>query len=298
MKRNLFFALVLLASLATAAWAGRTGGAYDIRAESVDNGGRTVASANYSIDGSLGAIGGVATGTVAALKAGYVGQLTDVTGLSVTATPASVNEGATTQLGGAAVMDDATITPLAPGETVWLAASPAVTGINGSGLLTAGTVCTATWVRVDGACLGVTGTARVLVLNSDPDNYGIYAGDGIPDAWQVRYFGVDNPVGLASATNCTGRSNLYSYTADLDPTDPASVFEIVAVSNQPPNRVLYFKTTSAARVYRLQYSTNLVAGSWANLPGQVPAPGQAGQMSLSDTNTAAPRFYRVQVGLP
>jgi hypothetical protein len=62
--------------------------------------------------------------------------------------------------------------------------------------------------------------------------------------------------------------------------------------------VICFKTASAGRVYRLLYATNLVSGVWTNLPGATWASGQAGQMSLSDTNAATARFYRVQVQVP
>ena len=47
---------------------------------------------------------------------------------------------------------------------------------------------------------------------------------------------------------------------DLDPTNPASVFEVIAVSNEAPNRLIGFRPTSTGRVYRLLYATNLRHG--------------------------------------
>lgn len=78
----------------------------------------------------------------------------------------------------------------------------------------------------------------------------------------------------------------------------SSVFQIVAISNQPPDQVVLFRATSAGRVYRLLYATDLSGGAWTNLPGTTWASGLAGQMSLCDTNTAAARLYRVQVQVP
>jgi hypothetical protein len=43
--------------------------------------------------------------------------------------------------------------------------------------------------RVSGCYRGIAGGGDVLGMDSDPDNYGIYEADGIPDGWQVRWFG-------------------------------------------------------------------------------------------------------------
>ena len=119
-------------------------------------------------------------------------------------------------------------------------------------------------------------------------------------AWQIQYFGsTDNPQAAAGADPLgKGMGNFDQFVAGLDPTNAASAFKIVAVSNQPPNVAVCFRTTSTGRVYRLLCATNLAGGAWTNLPGAAWAPGEAGQMSLSDTNAAAIRFYRIQVELP
>ena len=51
-------------------------------------------------------------------------------------------------------------------------------------------------------------------------------------------------------------------------------------------------------VGQLTEVTNLASGVWTNLPGCVAIQGQAGQMSLTDTNSMAVRFYRVEVRVP
>jgi hypothetical protein len=290
--------LIAMGLGATALFAGsRSGGNCTVN-DTTDSGGQRATSANYTADGSIGGIGGISTGTTQTLKSGYIGQLTEVTNVTVVASPASANENDTLQLTGVAMLDDATMTTLAGNEISWATPGFPVASISPAGLATTTAVCSNTWGVVSGAFLGVNGSGLVLVLDSNPDNYGIYASDGIPDWWQAQFFGASNPLGLASATNITGRSNLYTYIADLNPTNPAAIFEVTAVSTQPPNRLVWFSSSSTGRLYRLLYTTNLVSGVWTNLPDTTPVAGSSGQMALTDTNAASPRFYRVQVQLP
>ncbi len=83
----------------------------------------------------------------------------------------------------------------------------------------------------------------------------------------------------------------------MNPTNPASHLKIVTISNQVPNRVVYFTLASSNRVYALQYSTNLVTGVWTNV---IPVSnlGNGGTYWLSDTNSTVLHYYRVVVQLP
>lgn len=261
------------------------------------SGGGHAGGGDCSLDGSLGVIGGLAT----------TGQVSLVTGgplpvkaktLAVVAVPSTMPEGSTNQLSGVATLDDDTVNVLGGGDISWGAVSFPFASVNEDGVLTATNVYADSSGVVTAFYLGAHTNVHVAVLDTNRDNYGLYAGDLVADAWQVYWFGTNNPLGVADATNCTGRINRYTYTADLNPTDPSSILEIVAVSNQPPERLVRFGQTSTGRVYRLVYSTNLVNGAWTYLPDQAPMPGLAGQMSLSDTNTAAVRFYRVEVQVP
>lgn len=279
----------LLASLAANA---------DIASSTLDAGGQRVTGGNIVMDASLGGIGGVATGGVVTAKQGYIGQLTDVTNLTITATPASVNEGGTVQLVGLARLDDATALAVAGSNIVWRPVVYPVSALSPDGQATASTVYSSTTGIVTGAYLGVSGTGTFLVLDNNSDNWGLYAGDQIPDSWQVAYFGTNNPAGMAGATNATGENNLYTFIADLNPTNPSSELTIVAVSNQSAGRVVQFVPSSTGRMYRLLYATNLLAGGWTNLPGAEVVQGAGGAMSLTDTNSAAVRFYRIGVQMP
>lgn len=262
-------------------------------------GGGISTSESYNVRASLGCIGGIsAIGTVCNSGGGPFAQPGNAKALRLTV-PASVNENAAGQLGGTATMDDDTATTLAGSDINWSSPSWPILSITTSGVVSASAVFTNTASTVSGYYLGYNDSAGLLVLDTNQDNYGIYSGDSLPDWWQVAFFGTNNPLGVAGATNCTGQNNLYTYTADLNPTNPASVFVVVSVSNQPPSqRVVCFRTASTGRVYRLLYATNLTSGVWTNLPGASWMPGLPGQMSLNDTNAATVRFYRVHVQVP
>jgi hypothetical protein len=126
--------------------------------------------------------------------------------------------------------------------------------------------------------------------------------DGMPDWWMWKHFMhltamAEDRSRATDSADGTGTSNLFKYVADLDPTNPLSVFQIVAFSNRPPNRIVWF-LGSSNRVYTLNWSTNLASGSWANVPGQANVIGSGSLTSLSDTNVASSRFYQVSVQVP
>jgi len=166
--------------------------------------------------------------------------------------------GTTGRRGGA--LDDATAVALTGSEVAWQSPAFPIGSISTAGVVMAANVYANTSGVITGRYLGVSGSGVILVLDNNLDNFGLYAGDQIPDGWQIRYFGENNPNGLASATNCTGRTTSMRMSPTFCPTNPAACFEIVSVSNQPPNRVVCFKPASTGRVYRLLYATNLVSG--------------------------------------
>jgi hypothetical protein len=129
-----------------------------------------------------------------------------------------------------------------------------------------------------------------------PDNFGTYASDGLPDSWQVQYYGTGNPLAAPAATAANGRDNLYDYTAALVPTNPASRFIITSITGLT-SRQVSFAPSSPERLYTLEYRTDLTAGAWSNVTGSVLVPGGSGW--LADTNAATgQRFYRLNVVVP
>ena len=75
-------------------------------------------------------------------KSGYMGQLYNVTGLSVTSTgsPVTVDGGANIPLGAWQNLDDGSYLAVAPGSVTWSVVSGPITGISSAGLAQAGAV--------------------------------------------------------------------------------------------------------------------------------------------------------------
>lgn len=118
---------------------------------------------------------------------------------------------------------------------------------------------------------------------------------GIPDAWKVQWFG------SATATNSgamidadgDGMSNLGEYIAGTCPTNAGSRFQVSGFSVQGGVFGLSFQTTTG-RLYSALYCDNLLAGGWGVLAPSNAA-GTGGQMTITDTNKPAIRFYRLGV---
>jgi len=123
-------------------------------------------------------------------------------------------------------------------------------------------------------------------------------GDTMLDRWEVNHY--LDPTNAADAipdSDGDGPPNKDEHTADTDPHDADSYLRITGVAHTQSCTVSFICTNS--RVYSLQYATNMVAGSWSPVIGETNESGDAdGTMSLTDTNDAAYRAYRIGVEMP
>jgi hypothetical protein len=124
---------------------------------------------------------------------------------------------------------------------------------------------------------------------------------GTPYLWLDKYSLVTNANYAAAELTDTDKDGYMAwqeYVADTDPTNAASRFRIVAVSNLPPWRV-YFEGSSLGRQYTMHWTTNLVSAVWTNDPSQQAVWGHGGVDALTDTNAAVQtKFYRLEVTIP
>lgn len=283
--------------LALASYALTTFAASVITTSTIDGGGLRTTSANYAMDGSVGDIGGISSASADTAKNGYIGQLTEVVSVSATGTPASVNEGATSQLSGTATLDDTTVTALTGSDIDWGFVTYPFQSVDGNGVLTAAANVYASPVgTVSGYYLGSTGNASVQVL-------GPYASSGIADSWLVQYFGTPpNPDAAPTAdADGTGQDNLFKYVAGLNPTNPGSVFvlTIADVPNQPTYKNLSYNPIASGRTYTPQYATNVTGAVWSTLSTVGPLSTNINQVTVTDLSaTQTQKFYRVNVSLP
>jgi hypothetical protein len=294
-------ALLLACTLALPV-AARESTNYSLAPESTDSGGGRSSSANYTLDSSIGSPAGLATAANFTGKSGYAGQLYDATGVAILAEPATIDETGTRQLAARATLDDATWLDLAAAEVAWSVLDGPLTGISTAGLAGAGSVYQDTPATAQGAWGGFTASLGLTVLDTLPDNFGSYAGDGIDDSWQHQYFGADNPLAAPAADPDGDRQdNRFEFTAGLDPTDPASRFLlwVKAVTGQPDWREIVFEPRLADRTYQVLTALELNAAPWQPLPGVPPTVDDGTRRTVTDTGATAPRkFYRVEITKP
>lgn len=290
--------LPLLLLVPHARSAPRSSASYSVIADTLSSGGGQATSTSYSGDGNLGGISGIATAAAPAetLKGGYIGQLTEVTALQIAATSTTLNEGATQPLTATATLDDGTTSVLIWSDLSWLTLSDGALSVNSAGLATAGNVYQTTVFPVFGSYCGVSNTLHLTVVNTGTDDLGIYSADGIPDTWQVQYFGLNNPLAAASADPTgTGQTNLFKYTSGLDPTDRHARF-LTGVGSGGNGRTLTLSPRLPDRTYTVQFSTDLK--NWQPLTGAI-IQDNGQTRTVTDPDTISTRkFYRVQVSYP
>jgi len=280
----------------------RTSTNYTVATDTADAGGQRATSASYTNSGSAGGVAGVSSVAAPAetAKHGYISQLYDVTGLTLTAAAPAVNETATVQLNAWQSLDDLSVLAVPGTGVAWSVLSGPVAGISSAGLATAGIVYQNTAAVVQGSFGGFTGSLGLTVLDSIADNFGTYAGDGLGDDWQVQYFGQNNPNAAPLLDpDRDGFDNRFEYAAGLIPTDPLSVFHwrIEPVPGQTAQTRIIFSPRLAGRTYTVQTSTSLLDASWISLNGTTTDNGTERTVTDPDS-TGARKFYRVDIAPP
>lgn len=137
------------------------------------------------------------------------------------------------------------------------------------------------------------------VMTCEPDAGTDTDGDGLPDWWEFAHFGgptnANHSTMAANGVNTIGEA----YIADLDPQNPNAFFPPVELSNPSSGTMtLVVDPTSTARVYRVQWSTNLMANPqmWSlYLPEKT---GTSFGLTFTVTNEVSGRIYRTGVRLP
>jgi hypothetical protein len=120
-------------------------------------------------------------------------------------------------------------------------------------------------------------------------------GDGLPDAWQIQYFGsITAPQAAPGADpDGDGFNNLQEYLAGTSPIDRNSYLKIDSVEAAGSNRNIHF-TAVAGKTYSILFKDDLNDGLWLRLTN-VPPQGVSGPVTIVDTGTggSAARFYRL-----
>lgn len=300
--------LLFCLSVGLAAASGRSSGngIYTITTEANTGGGRLKGGPSqiYQIDASVDGVIGLATGVPAlVLKAGYAGQLYDMTALVVTATPPAVAETTTSQLSGVALLDDSTSLVLSSAAIAWSGSVAPVAAISNMGVATTSNVYQNTDATLQGIFQGHSDTVLLTVLNTGADDFGSYAADQLDDAWQVLYFGqpplMANPqfAGFGDPDG-DGQNNRFEFIVGLNPIVADSRFKvrIEPVAGEPGQTRLTFGPLLIGRIYTVQSRSDLGPGPWTNLDS-FPGNGDFEHI-FTDSTPASLKFYRIDISKP
>jgi hypothetical protein len=116
------------------------------------------------------------------------------------------------------------------------------------------------------------------------------AGTGLPDDWQIYYFGhtgVD-PFGLAP----DGMTTLAAYLAGVNPNDLNGAFKIIHVEADPQGGVRVDWNSVANRVYVIQRASS-ISGSFADLQANIAATPPVNSFRDQTTAGHGALYYRV-----
>lgn len=323
-------ALPCLAPVISRAQSGSASSAeYSITPSSADSAGLSASSADYSADFSTTA-GAAAESAAYRIRSGWSGQLSDIAGLQLSAPSNSVPETSSTQITAAFRLDDGTFAPLTAAETAslgWSVLEGPIASLNASGFLTTAAVYENTPATIE-ASHGLTDTNASLELtitDTIPDNYPGYAGDGLSDAWQVRYFTPTpngQPTGQNGDYDHDGVSNFLEYAFGTDPANATSGSGKLTYANgvltsrgQPaplianiPNSVDFRVIFSRRRdyvagklLYRIQFSADL--RSWSTTTATPSVIARDAEYEAASVpwplfvNGRKARFFRVSVSV-
>lgn len=308
MKPSFLFVCGLLAGLSTAsAQSTSTSPSYALlHAPAGDlGGGGRVANAGATVTADV-SVGDLASGMVSNVSAGgvvtkgnLIGQLTDVTGLTLTSASPSTNEGGSVQFNALQILDDATQSAVPATSVTWTASGP-LTGISAGGLATAAAVFQNTVATVQGVLGSMSATQTLIVVNLNSDNFGTFGNDGIDDDWQVLYFGQPPNANAAPSADPDGdgRNNLMEFLSGFLPTDPASAFQFRIQGYSGPG-VMDFRLNKVipGRTYSLKESPNLVA-PFVTVTVFSSASEEFDKL-VQDTGAPADRnFYMIEISRP
>ena len=136
-------------------------------------------------------------------------------------------------------------------------------------------------------------TGAYLPVGADADT------DGLPDAWEYRYYQDIVAADPGLDDDLDGDDNLREYLLDTHPGEPASRLRIASVRESLPGlRTITLINTSPQRLYTL-YAGNdpRTVSQWHPVPGQGPIPGTNGALHFEHTS-AEDKLYRTRVGFP
>ena len=120
-------------------------------------------------------------------------------------------------------------------------------------------------------------------------------GDGIPDAWELHYFGDLETADAASDFSGNGFLDYHAYLAGTDPTDPVSALRIESKAELTDGTLRIQWQSVADRYYNILRSTNLPA--FNAIATGIPATPPLNTYDDESATNNVPYYYRIELDL-
>jgi len=271
--------------------------AQELTTSVIDAGGSLTTGGDVEIAGSFGSFGAISSGGDTTARAGFPGQIYDPAIVAITPGNAALTDNSSTTFAAEVVCDDDTL--LAPSSLAWSVNNPLLS-VSPAGEVAAGLLPGGFTAMLTATASGVTGTAALTIFDLTPDDFGLYANDGLPDGWQTLHFGLSNPDALPGADpDSDGQDNQTEYLAGTDPLDAASFLQLRFGPDPAPGvKSLHFTPFLPDRTYTLEWSATLAA-PWTALPDAPVPAGEPGEGQFTSTPAASERkLYRLRMAVP
>ena len=119
--------------------------------------------------------------------------------------------------------------------------------------------------------------------------------NGLPDWWELEYFGHLTGTNPNADPDGDGASNLAEFLAGTDPTSAASVLRLAALPTGIQNQIQLQWPSVAGRYYRLVSGTNLLTGFGATVHTNIAATPPLNVFTNLPPDGAKAAFYRLQL---
>jgi len=120
-------------------------------------------------------------------------------------------------------------------------------------------------------------------------------GNGLPDWWELEYFGHLTGTDPNADPDHDGMSNLAEWIAGTNPTNAASSLRLLLVSATNANNVVVSWSSVAGKTYWLERATNLAAGFNSTVATNITATAPTNTQTDTAILPGNARFYRVGV---